>query len=1254
MLNRAALVAGVVALASLFVTPGAAAADEGSEFRDDFDTGLDPGWVIRDGYAEAFPEDTANHASYTTSDGHLNITIPGGEEHNMWLLQHAQLVRPYLGSGVYEVKVDSAFTGDQQFGIVFESSPGTFMLFMLYAHGHVMGYVEQFRQLDGWLAKHTLVGFDTGVPVPASGPFFVRVTVDDHEDPTQRTWRFEWSRDGGNWHTGADGVLEQAAEEYNIGEIQSVSLFAGNQPTGFDGYEARFDYFSATQAPPAPPILAPVVGAAASSGKVTLDWSEVFPDDTYVVSRRADGAEAFEVIATVDEPHFVDTTVANDTTYHYMVAVVRDGQVGPPSAPVSATPHATGLETIPNDGLVTALLASELQLADGAPVTQWASVGATPQVATANGSSAPTFVASGIGGAPAVRFDGADDFLHLGPGYADLTAGMTMFVVAEPATLRPGMKMVVIGNGGPSGLLALGRAGTTSGLQYVTTNDGGDFGWFETPSGMDAGTPAVYTVIQGGGAPGAAVPAALSRNGAVLGSGEVYVPPVATRAANFIGHSYWPDGKFDGEIAEILVYDRQLSPSEVATVNAYLFDKYGITTEPAPEPEPEPEPPAAPAGLEVSAGDGSVSLSWSPVTGATGYRVQRSAAGAGSFTVVGEVTSPSFVDGEVTNGTAYDYRVTAVGVGGESAPSTVVTATPTAEPQPPAPPAAPAGLEVSAGDGSVSLSWSPVTGATGYRVQRSAAGAGSFTVVGEVTSPSFVDGEVTNGTAYDYRVTAVGVGGESAPSTVVTATPTAPLPLPEGVPLDGLVLSLDAGLLSGSDGAPVSVWEDNSGAGPDATASGSSRPTLVASGIGGRPAVRFDGVDDFLSLGTGFEDFTEGLSVFVVARPTALQSGMKMLLLGNGPAGSIGFGRAGSTAGVQYFTANAGESFGWFDTPSGMVAGDAAVYSVSQAGGQVGATVSATVARDGVVLGSGQVYVPPVGPRSANYVGNSYWPDERFAGEIAEILVYDRQLTPAETAAVNAHLAEKYGLEQAAEPALPLPEGVPLDGLVLSLDAGLLSGSDGAPVSVWEDNSGAGPDATASGSSRPTLVASGIGGRPAVRFDGVDDFLSLGTGFEDFTEGLSVFVVARPTALQSGMKMLLLGNGPAGSIGFGRAGSTAGVQYFTANAGESFGWFDTPSGMVAGDAAVYSVSQAGGQVGATVSATVARDGVVLGSGQVYVPPVGPRSANYVGNSYWPDERFAGEIAEILVYDRQLTPAETAAVNAHLAEKYGLD
>ena len=83
------------------------------------------------------------------------------------------------------------------------------------------------------------------------------------------------------------------------------------------------------------------------------------------------------------------------------------------------------------------------------------------------------------------------------------------------------------------------------------------------------------------------------------------------------------------------------------------------------------------------------------------------------------------------------------------------------------------------------------------------------------------------------------------------------------------------------------------------------------------------------------------------------------------------------------------------------------------------------------------------------------------------------------------------------------------------------------------------------------------------------------------------------------------------------------------------------------------MSQGGGEVGASVAASVSRNGAEIGAGQMYVPPVGTRSANYIGNSYWPDGRFAGDIAEVLVYDRQLTPAETAAVNQHLADKYAL-
>src|SRR5581483_5900533 len=40
---------------------------------------------------------------------------------------------------------------------------------------------------------------------------------------------------------------------------------------------------------------------------------------------------------------------------------------------------------------------------------------------------------------------------------------------------------------------------------------------------------------------------------------------------------YW-----QGDLAELIIYDRALSDSEVATVEGYLFSKYGITTPPVP------------------------------------------------------------------------------------------------------------------------------------------------------------------------------------------------------------------------------------------------------------------------------------------------------------------------------------------------------------------------------------------------------------------------------------------------------------------------------------------------------------------------------------------------------------------------------------------------------------------------------------------------------------------------------------------------
>lgn len=99
-------------------------------------------------------------------------------------------------------------------------------------------------------------------------------------------------------------------------------------------------------------------------------------------------------------------------------------------------------------------------------------------------------------------------------------------------------------------------------------------------------------------------------------------------------------------------------------VNAATMDNVGIT--PAP---------GAPSELTATAGDGRVSLAWTLSNGATSYNVKRAPFG-GTFTVITNVSSTSYVDFNVTNGTTYYYIVTAVNLGGVSDNSNQVGATP--------------------------------------------------------------------------------------------------------------------------------------------------------------------------------------------------------------------------------------------------------------------------------------------------------------------------------------------------------------------------------------------------------------------------------------------------------------------------------------------------------------------------------------------------------------------------------------------------
>jgi subtilase family serine protease len=104
---------------------------------------------------------------------------------------------------------------------------------------------------------------------------------------------------------------------------------------------------------------------------------------------------------------------------------------------------------------------------------------------------------------------------------------------------------------------------------------------------------------------------------------------------------------------------------------------------------PAPTAPSAPSSLTATAGNGQVSLSWSPSTGTQPitYNVYRSTANnfSGLSPIKTGLSTNSYTDTGLSNGTTYYYEVTATNSLATSGPSNVASAMPTALTVPSAP-----------------------------------------------------------------------------------------------------------------------------------------------------------------------------------------------------------------------------------------------------------------------------------------------------------------------------------------------------------------------------------------------------------------------------------------------------------------------------------------------------------------------------------------------------------------------------------------
>jgi fibronectin type 3 domain-containing protein len=518
------------------------------------------------------------------------------------------------------------------------------------------------------------------------------------------------------------------------------------------------------------------VTATAGTNQVSLGWTASSGATSYSVYRSTtSGGEGTTAYASgITGTSYTDTAVTDGTKYYYKVAAVNSAGTSAQSSEVSATP--TSGVTIPPVPTGVSATAGTNQVSLG-----WtASSGATSYNvyrSTSSGGEGTTAYASGITGTSYTNTavtDGTKYYYKVAAVNSAGTSAQSSEVSATPTSggsLPPNTAVLQIDAGG-------GAVSPFVADEYYSA--GNEFSSSATINTSGQTNPAPAAVYQ-------SVRWNASFN---------YTLPGLTAGTNYVVRLHFVELSFTG--AGDRIFNVAINGTSVLSnfdiyahvgENAALVEQFvvaanssgqivvSLTQGSADNPSiagleiwtPAAIAPA-PTGLTATAGNGQVGLAWTASSGAASYNVYRgtSAGGESGTAIATGVTSTSYTDSTVVNGTTYYYKVAAVNTGGTSGMSNEASAQPHV-----VPPVAPANPSASAGFGSVGITWSASQGATSYIIYRgtTAGGEGSTAYATGISGTSYTDTNVSAGTTYYYKIVAVDSAGDSPDSSEVSATP---------------------------------------------------------------------------------------------------------------------------------------------------------------------------------------------------------------------------------------------------------------------------------------------------------------------------------------------------------------------------------------------------------------------------------------------------------------------------------------------------
>ena len=494
---------------------------------------------------------------------------------------------------------------------------------------------------------------------------------------------------------------------------------------------------------------------------------------------------------------------------------------------------------------------------------------------------------------------------------------------------------------------------------------------------------------------------------------------------------------------------------------------------------------------------------------------------------------------------------------------------------------------------------------------------------------------------------------------------------------NGLAAWFSSGSGVSTSGNAVSQWVDQTVNHYVLTVGGlgwgiGSTPQLLPNGPGGQNTVLMNGNE----MSSGVQVATNDVTIITYASD---QGGGVIASVGP-RGGNLGPANGNSMRGIGYGNGAIGfanGTTGGYGYPT-LIPGGPAPQTGQQVFGTMtysSATGTANFYIQGQPAGSITTSTSPVGAGLA--IGGPW------SNDVSEVMIFNRVLTNTERQEMENYLANRNGYYypgaswitsfspamQATINQLQLTQAqanayvtfsqnnpqIPAAGLScwLSADKQVTSNGSGQ-VSQWNDQSPVGVNATqTTTSAQPILVPGAMNGKPVIRFDGNTQYLNLGPDMTNMTAGITTFAVFTPNAPANGACLFSLQCNTFEHYEF--RCDTANDTMIASNYNYPNGNHYTFEGLDDLESApqYYSTVQTGGAL-----VQMFKSGALITQFNQFQPPglvsFGNLSnaTNAIGaNANFYNTNFKGDLAELLIYNRPLSPAELQQVNLYIANKY---